>query len=101
MLTPDAVPDDGLFDLCGAAADSILQVLPVLPLVMVGKHLGKKHIESSRATGLTVECPDSFPVHGDGEIFGLQAVRAEIAIVPGSLNVVLPHHWTSSVSVSA
>lgn len=47
QLTPNALPDDGIFEICGVTGESIYSVLPVLPSVMTGKHLGKEHIESS------------------------------------------------------
>lgn len=91
MLTPNAAPDDGIFEVCGVTGDSILKVLPILPSVMNGSHLGKDHIESFNTTAMSVQCPAGVPIHGDGEIFGMQVTTAEIAINPGSLNVVVPH----------
>ncbi len=90
-LTPDALPDDGLFQVCGVTGESIIAVLPVLPSVMTGTHLGKKDIESFNITSMTVESEKGFPIHGDGEIFGWNVLKAEITLVPGTLNVVLPH----------
>ena len=91
MLTPNAQPDDGMFEVCGVYGDSIMKVLPILPSVMTGKHLGKKYIETFDTTSLVVECEAGFPVHGDGEIFGMHVRRAEISLVPASLNVVVQH----------
>ncbi len=91
MLTPNAVPDDGLFEVCGVTGDSIYKVLPVLPSVMTGTHLGKRYIESFNSTSLTVESDKGFPIHGDGEILGWKVLKAEISLIPQSLFVVLPH----------
>lgn len=91
MLTPNALPDDGMFEVCGITGDSILKVLPILPLVMAGKHIGKKHIETFNAASLVVESDNPFPVHGDGENFGLFIKKAEISLIPKSLNVVVSH----------
>ncbi|MFZ4621057.1 MAG: diacylglycerol/lipid kinase family protein [Bacteroidota bacterium] len=90
-LTPNAVPDDGQFEVCGVTGDSIYKVLPVLPSVMTGTHLGKRYIESFNSTSLTVESTQGFPIHGDGEILGWKVLKAEISLIPHSLNVVLPH----------
>lgn len=90
-LTPNAVPDDGIFEVCGVTGESIYSVLPVLPSVMTGTHLGKNHIESFNSTSLMVECEQGFPIHGDGEIFGWNVRKAEITVLPNALNVVLPH----------
>ncbi|MCK9409134.1 MAG: diacylglycerol kinase family protein [Bacteriovoracaceae bacterium] len=91
MLTPHAVPDDGKFEVCGVTGDSILKVLPILPSVMTGTHLGKRYIESFDTTAMTVQSSIGFPVHGDGEIFGLRVILAEISINPAALKVVVPH----------
>jgi len=92
MLTPNAVPDDGMFEVCGVTGDSIIKVLPVLPSVMTGKHIGNKCIEMFDATSLSVECDDAFPVHGDGEIFGMEVKKADISLLPQSLRVVVAHN---------
>ncbi len=91
MLTPNALPDDGIFEVCGVTGDSIIKVLPILPLVMAGKHIGKKGIETFNTSSLVVECNEPFPVHGDGEIFGMNVKITEISLLPKSLNVVVPH----------
>lgn len=90
-LTPNALPDDGLFEVCGVTGDSIIAVLPILPLVMTGSHIGKNHIEMFNTATLLVEGEKSFPVHGDGEIFGWKVKKVEISLIPMSLNVVIPH----------
>ena len=91
MLTPNALPDDGIFEVCGVTGDNILKVLPILPLVMAGKHIGKKGIETFNTSSLVVECNEPFPVHGDGEIFGMNVKKTEISLVSKSLNVVVTH----------
>lgn len=90
-LTPNAVPDDGMFEVCGVTGTSIMRILPVLPSVMSGTHLGKKNIESFNTKEMFIQNSNGFPVHGDGEIFGWQVIRAEISLLPGALRVVLPH----------
>lgn len=90
-LTPNALPDDGEFEVCGLSCSSIVRALPILPSVMTGKHIGKKYIESFNTDALVVESTNGFPVHGDGEIFGLQVKKAEISLFPKSLNVVVAH----------
>jgi diacylglycerol kinase (ATP) len=90
-LTPNAMPDDGIFEVCGVTGDSIMKVLPILPLVMTGSHLGKPNIESYDTTAMTIECDAGFPIHGDGESFGWKVIKAEVSIIPGALKVVVPH----------
>ncbi len=91
MLTPNAVPDDGMFEVCGVTGDNILKVLPILPLVMTGKHIGKKNIETFNTKSLVIKSEIPYPIHGDGEIFGLKVNKTEVTLVEQSLNVVVKH----------
>ncbi len=92
MLTPIAVPDDGMFEICCVTGRSIAAILPILPFVMIGKHIGKPHITMFTSNAVTVECADGFPVHGDGEILGWKVVSAEIGLRPRGLTVVVSHN---------
>jgi diacylglycerol kinase (ATP) len=92
MLTPNALPDDGIFEVCGVTGDNILKVLPILPLVMTGTHIGKKNIEIFNTASLVVKSESPYPVHGDGEIFGWKVNKAEVTLLPRSLNVVVKHN---------
>ncbi|MDD8018545.1 MAG: diacylglycerol kinase family lipid kinase [Bacteroidota bacterium] len=87
-LTPNAEPDDGKFQVCGITGNSIMKVLPVLPLVMTGKHGKKKCVELFDAQQMVVESQQPFPVHGDGEFFGMNIRKVEITLLPAHLNVV-------------
>jgi YegS/Rv2252/BmrU family lipid kinase len=91
MLTPDAQPDDGKFQVCCVSGPSMIKVLPVLPSVMTGTHIGKRYIEVFDATEIGVSSDSVFPVHGDGEIFGWDVIKTEISIQNGALKVVVPH----------
>lgn len=91
MLTPDAKPDDGMFQVCGVTGRSISRILPILPSVMTGTHIGKEHIETFDTNSMTIITTGGFPIHGDGEIFGWSVMRADVNIHPGALKVVVPH----------
>lgn len=88
-LTPDAVPDDGKYQVCGITGDSILKVLPVLPSVMTGTHIGKEYIEVFDTAVLSAESPLPVTVHGDGEIFGDDILKIEVSTLPSRLHVVV------------
>lgn len=86
-VTPNAVPDDGKFQVCCVEGKSVPDVLPVLPFALTGKHITKKNVEVFDTQMLTVECNEPFPVHGDGEIFGVNIIKIEVSLIPQSLNV--------------
>lgn len=90
-LTPDGVPDDGKFQICCVRGKSVATVLPILPSTMTGAHIKKKIVDTFDTASITVECEKPFPVHGDGEIFGLDIQKIEISVIPKSLNVVVTH----------
>ncbi len=90
-LTPDGVPDDGIFQICCVRGRSVGEVLPILPSTMTGAHVKKKNVDVIDTDAISIECEKPFPVHGDGEIFGLDIKKIEISVIPKSLNVVVTH----------
>jgi diacylglycerol kinase (ATP) len=90
-VTPDAVPDDGIFQVCCVRGRSVMNVLPILPSTMTGGHTAKNIVDVFNASSVSIECSTPFPVHGDGEIFGLNVKKLEITILPKSLNVAVIH----------
>ena len=86
-VTPNALPDDGKFQVCCVEGKTVPEVLPVLPHALTGKHITKKNVKVFDTQMLTVECIEPFPVHGDGEIFGTDIKKIEISLIPQSLNV--------------
>ncbi len=87
-LTPDAIPGDGKFQVCGITGHTIAKVLPVLPSIMTGSHKGKKCVELFDATMMKITSHLPVPVHGDGEIFGTSILECDISILPSQLNVI-------------
>lgn len=89
LVNPDAVPDDGLLDLCIVDALPRLQILRLLPKAMKGTHRGEPAVELTRSTRLVVESTAPLPLHADGEILDNDALRVEIAVEPNRLEVVV------------
>lgn len=87
-ITPEAVPDDGLLDLCIVDAISRREILRLLPKAMKGDHLGETAVEMTRFKHLVVESESPLPVHADGEILWNDAQRVEIEVLPDRLDVV-------------
>ncbi|MFZ2360287.1 MAG: diacylglycerol kinase family protein [Anaerolineae bacterium] len=89
LVNPDAVPDDGLLDVCIADAIPRLQILRLLPKAMKGTHRGEPVVELTRSTRLVVESATPLPLHADGEILENDALRVEITVEPGRLDVMV------------
>jgi len=88
MLTPDAMPDDGLFDVLLIGDLSKLELLAVLPKVFGGKHLPHPKGELVRAAVVEVDAEEPLPIQLDGEQPGTTPARFEV--VPGALRVRVP-----------
>lgn len=88
MVTPDAEPDDGLFDVLLIKDASKLEVLRELPKIYRGKHLPHPKAEVIRGRAVTVESEHPLPVQLDGEQPG--TTPASFEIVPGALRLRVP-----------
>ncbi len=89
-LTPDAILDDGLLDICLAKDISSLEALKIFPFVLKGKHGRFAKIEFGRTTSLSVKGEDDLPVHVDGEVIGLDQREILIDMKPRALSVIVP-----------
>ena len=87
-ITPEAVPDDGLFDVCMIDPLGLPEALWRLPFVIGGKHTKMKPVHMSRHTSLTIECDARIPAQVDGEV--LLESRYQIEIIPGAVECIVP-----------
>ncbi|MEO8295079.1 MAG: hypothetical protein ABI613_06135, partial [Gemmatimonadota bacterium] len=88
VLTPDALPDDGLFDICLVRPLSHWKFLTRMPAALWGKHTRFKEVSMMRAGRLTVSQEDSILAHFDGEVRRGPS-EITITIVPRALPVIL------------
>ncbi len=88
-ITPGAVFDDGLFDVCVVKEQSLLGILQKLPLVMLGKHTHLKGVRSFRTTRLCIHSR-SGPLRAqfDGELRST-AESMELTLQPAALTVLI------------
>ncbi len=90
MLTPDAVLDDGLFDLCVIDDMSIPNILRVLPKATKGTHTNLPTVTMLKVPSLTVTAQEPIVLHADGQIYETGVTRLELTCRPRSLRVVTP-----------
>lgn len=86
FLTPKAVANDGLLDICMIDELSILKRLAILLKVPKGTHIDDPKINYYNADRLVLEFDHEVPHHLDGELFF--AGRYEVDILPKSLRVI-------------
>lgn len=88
-LTPDALLDDGLFDLGVVSEISRGRILVLLPKALRGAHRNEPVIELTRCRRLWFHCAERVPTHLDGEVVMEDVQDAEVEIQPGRLEIIV------------
>lgn len=87
-ITPDADPEDGLFDVLLIGDISKLDLALTMPKIYRGRHLPHPKAELLRGASVTVEAAEPLPVELDGEQPGTTPVRFDV--VPRALRLRVP-----------
>ena len=87
-ITPDAVLDDGVFDVCIVGEMSKIALLGQLPRLFTGGHVRHRAVEIVRARTVTIEADRPFSLYADGEEIG--PLPATLTVEPSALDVVVP-----------
>lgn len=85
-LTPKAIADDGLLDVCSIKRLGLLQRLKILTMVPKGTHIEDKRVNYFQTDHLDIEFPQKMPFHVDGELHFAQTFT--IRIQPAALNII-------------
>lgn len=88
MILPDAVLDDGLFDLTWGENLSRLELISLVGKIYKGGHVGHPKVTFRRGQRLTVASSRPVAFHLDGDVAGNLPVTFQI--LPSALNVVVP-----------
>ncbi|HEX9691764.1 MAG TPA: diacylglycerol kinase family protein [Gemmatimonadales bacterium] len=86
-LTPDAKPDDGLFDVCIIRKVSTFQFLRYVPRVVRGTHGGLPPVHLFQTASLAVTSDRPMAVHFDGELRLPDDQEVTVELLPGRLPV--------------
>ena len=86
FLTPGALADDSLLDVCMIKKLSLPQRLRILMMVPKGTHITDSKVNYYRTSGLSLEFNEVVPYHLDGELFFSD--RFDIKINPGALRII-------------
>jgi diacylglycerol kinase (ATP) len=87
-ITPEAEPDDGLFDVLLIGDVSKLDLALTMPKIYRGTHLPHPKAELLRGASVVVEADQPLPVELDGEQPGTTPVRFDV--VPKALRLRVP-----------
>jgi YegS/Rv2252/BmrU family lipid kinase len=88
-LTPEALVDDGLFDLCLVDNLRLDQIMRYLPKVMNGTHTQLKVVTMGRSPKVTITSAAPMPVATDGEVLSTSAHRVQAEILPDAIEVLV------------
>lgn len=84
-LTPLAIANDGLLDVCMIKKLGLLKRLDILLKVSKGKHTNDKKVNYYRTNKITVDFHQKVPYHADGEVY--YDTKFDVEIFPGQLPV--------------
>jgi len=88
MPAPDAVPDDGLIDICIINDINRLKLLRFFPRLIKGTHTQMKEVLIKRCRSIEMKSPKPVHINMDGELFRFS--EAKIEIFEKSLNFIKP-----------
>jgi diacylglycerol kinase (ATP) len=86
FLTPKAIANDGLLDVCSIEKLSLLERFMILPKVPKGTHLQNKKVNYYQTGKIEIEFSHEVPFHLDGELHFSK--HFDISILPGAINII-------------
>jgi diacylglycerol kinase (ATP) len=87
-LAPDAVPDDGLFDVVLIGDVGKVDFLTTAPKLYKGRHVSHPRVEVVRSASVEVDAVEHLPIEVEGEQVG--TTPAIFELVPGALRLRVP-----------
>ncbi|MGE5593868.1 MAG: diacylglycerol/lipid kinase family protein [Betaproteobacteria bacterium] len=87
-IVPDALPDDGLYDICVVESMRSLEALYHLPKVFTGSHTKMRQATMLRGRYVSIRSSAPVSLHMDGEVFVAESM--EFTLIPGGLRAVYP-----------
>ncbi|GAB4123261.1 MAG: diacylglycerol kinase family lipid kinase [Roseiflexaceae bacterium] len=88
-LTPEALIDDGLFDLCLVDNMRLDQIIRHIPKVMEGTHTNLKQVTMGRSPKVQLTCSTPMPVATDGEVLSTATRTIQAEVIPDALDILI------------
>ncbi|HUV01340.1 MAG TPA: diacylglycerol kinase family protein [Bacteroidales bacterium] len=86
FLTPKAVANDGMLDVCMIKRLNLFQRFRLLLKVPGGEHITNNKVNYYQTSGIDIEFTEKVPFHVDGELFF--SGKFNIGIISGALNTI-------------
>ena len=88
LAAPEAILDDGVFDVFLAEKMTRLQILKFFPKFIKGKHTGIEGVHFYKGKKIRFRSNEPVSLNIDGEVF--RTNEAFFEVIPGGLNIVTP-----------
>jgi len=86
LLTPRAIADDGLLDVCTIEELTLVERIRILLMVPKGTHLRNRKVRYYRTDRIRLEFDEDVPFHLDGELF--HASTFDVRVMPGGIRMI-------------
>jgi YegS/Rv2252/BmrU family lipid kinase len=86
LLTPKAIANDGLLDICMIKRLNLYHRLRLLLKVPSGQHITDKRVNYYQLSEIEIEFTEEVPFHVDGEVNFSK--KFNVSIIPGALNTI-------------
>lgn len=86
FLTPKAIANDSLLDVCMIRRLNLPQRLKILTMVPKGTHIADSKVNYYQTDSLSLEFSDEVPYHIDGELYF--AKKFEIRVIPAAVRII-------------
>jgi len=86
FLTPKAIANDGLLDVCSIKKLNLIRRFRLLLKVPKGDHIHAKEVFYYQTPALIIRFPEKVPYHVDGELFFSDSFN--VKIMPGAFKVI-------------
>ncbi|RLD65178.1 MAG: hypothetical protein DRJ29_13175 [Bacteroidetes bacterium] len=86
LLTPEAIANDGLLDVCMIRKLNLLQRFKILSMVPKGTHIADRKVDYYQTDKILVDFGKKVPFHVDGELYF--DTTFEVGILPSALNII-------------
>ena len=86
LLTPEAIANDGLLDVCMIKKLNLLQRFKILSMVGKGTHINDRKVDYYQTEKILVDFGKKVPFHVDGELYF--DTTFEVSLRPKALNII-------------
>lgn len=86
LLTPKALANDGMLDICMIKRLSLFERLAILLKVPEGKHITDKRVNYYQTPGINLEFSEPVPFHVDGELNF--SAKFNVNVLPEAFNII-------------